>query len=79
LNPDALPDGDVTKMDFGSGGASDAKAWRDIWGCGQGIGGIKKVEGAAQVVKRLREEYAAAVAEMDAVVAQSVAGHASKL
>jgi nitronate monooxygenase len=65
-------------MDFGSGGASGAKAWRDIWGCGQGIGGIKKVEGAAQVVKRLRDEYSAAVADTAAAAAQLM-GHASKL
>eukprot|EP00962_Isochrysis_galbana_P041262 scaffold15114_cov146-Isochrysis_galbana.AAC.3 len=66
-------------MDFGSGGASDAKAWRDIWGCGQGIGGIKKVEGAAQVVQRLREEYAAAVADTAAAAAHSMGQASSKL
>ncbi|MFX7094711.1 nitronate monooxygenase, partial [Acinetobacter baumannii] len=40
LDPDNLPEGDVTKMNFASGGNTKAKAWRDIWGSGQGIGAI---------------------------------------
>ena len=47
-------------MNFGSGGSSKAKAWRDIWGCGQGINAIKSVESAGDLVARLRREYAAA-------------------
>ena len=76
LDPDSLPEGDVTKMDFGTSGG--AKAWKDIWGCGQGIGHIKAVEGAGDVVERLRREYAAALAQTTAVAAESM-GHASKL
>ncbi len=60
LDPDNLPEGDVRTMDFGSGGASEAKAWRDIWGCGQGIAAVKSVPTAAELVDRLYSEYQAA-------------------
>ncbi|MFT4861516.1 MAG: nitronate monooxygenase [Pseudohongiellaceae bacterium] len=60
LDPDNLPESDPSKMSFGSGGSSKTKAWKDIWGCGQGINAIKKVESAADLVARLRAEYAAA-------------------
>lgn len=57
LDPDRLPESDPSKMNFGG----DAKkAWKDIWGCGQGIGAISEVTGAAELVGRLRSEYAAA-------------------
>ncbi|PZQ61266.1 MAG: nitronate monooxygenase [Sphingomonas taxi] len=58
LDPDALPQGDLKTMSFASGGA--AKAWRDIWGSGQGIGVIDTVEPAAARVERLAREYHAA-------------------
>ncbi|EJJ27398.1 NAD(P)H-dependent flavin oxidoreductase [Rhizobium sp. CF142] len=59
LDPDDLPDADPSKMDFeqATGGA---KAWKDIWGSGQGIGAIKAVEPAAKLVDRLEAEYQAA-------------------
>jgi nitronate monooxygenase len=60
LDPDNLPKSDPSKMDFGSGGNTDAKAWKDIWGCGQGIGVIEAVKPTAVVVDRLATEYAAA-------------------
>ncbi|HEX4896465.1 MAG TPA: nitronate monooxygenase family protein [Solimonas sp.] len=60
LDPDKLPEGDVSQMNFGSGGGSDAKAWRDIWGCGQGIGAVREVLPAGELVARLRREYVAA-------------------
>ena len=60
LDPDDLPESDPSKMDFGSGGNSDKKAWKDIWGCGQGIGAITAIEPAANVVARLSGEYKAA-------------------
>ncbi len=60
LDPDNLPESDPSKMSFGSGGSSKTKAWKDIWGCGQGINAIKKVESAANLVSRLKAEYAAA-------------------
>ena len=45
-------------MNFASGGASEAKAWRDIWGSGQGIGAVKAVQPVAELVARLEREYA---------------------
>ena len=64
LDPDNLPESDPSAMSFGSGGSSKSKAWRDIWGCGQGLGSVKGVVPAAEVVARLRREYAAAVARL---------------
>ena len=59
LDPNHLPDADRSKMDFGK--ASDgAKAWRDIWGAGQGVGAIKAVEPVSAIVDRLETEYHAA-------------------
>ncbi len=60
LDPDNLPAGDLKTMNFGGGNGSKAKAWRDIWGSGQGIGVVDKVESVADRVARLAEEYAAA-------------------
>jgi len=57
LDPDNLPESDPSKMNFASGGNTSAKAWKDIWGCGQGIGAVKEVVGAAQLVERLVTEY----------------------
>ena len=55
MDPDNLPEGDVKTMDFGGEGAK--KAWKDIWGCGQGIGAIDAVTTTAALVARLRREY----------------------
>ena len=60
MDPDNLPDGDVSSMNFGSGGDTDAKAWKDIWGCGQGIAAVKAVLPTADLVARLATEYRAA-------------------
>ena len=57
LDPDNLPDADKSTMNFGSGGNTDAKAWKDIWGSGQGIGGIKDNPSVEDLVTRLIEEY----------------------
>ena len=57
LDPDNLPEADKSKMNFGSGGNTDAKAWKDIWGSGQGIGGIKDDPSVEDLVTRLKEEY----------------------
>jgi nitronate monooxygenase len=62
MDPDSLPESDPSKMNFGSGGP--AKAWKDIWGCGQGIGSIKKVTSTAELVARMRTEYAQAKARL---------------
>ena len=60
LDPDNLPVSDPSKMDFGSGGNTAKKAWKDIWGCGQGIGAIKKRGPAGDYVETLVREYEAA-------------------
>jgi nitronate monooxygenase len=57
LDPDNLPVSDPSRMNFGSGGNMDVKAWKDIWGCGQGIGAIKQVVPTAELVARLKREY----------------------
>lgn len=57
LDPEHLPESDPTKMNFASGGDSSAKAWRDIWGCGQGIGAVHDIPGAAELIARLGREY----------------------
>jgi nitronate monooxygenase len=66
MDPDNLPEGDINTMDFGSGGNTDAKAWKDIWGSGQGIGAVKSVLSVAAMVDRLEAEYRTAKAELDA-------------
>jgi nitronate monooxygenase len=66
LDPDNLAGIDPTAMKFGSEGSAKAKAWRDIWGSGQGIGVIDRVRPAAEFVDRLAEEYAAAKARIGA-------------
>jgi nitronate monooxygenase len=57
MDPDNLPESDPSKMDFGSGGGSEAKAWKDIWGCGQGINAIKEIQTTADLVNKLKAEY----------------------
>ena len=61
LDPDALPESDKSKMSFGSG---SAKAWRDIWGAGQGVGMMDDVPTVAEMVTRLKSEYDAARARL---------------
>ncbi len=58
LDPENLPESDPSKMNFG--GSAAAKAWKDIWGCGQGIGAVDAVTSTADLVARLRREYQAA-------------------
>ncbi|MBE8190647.1 MAG: nitronate monooxygenase [Alphaproteobacteria bacterium] len=64
LNPDDLPEADKSKMNFGSGGNMKTKAWRDIWGSGQGIGSIEKIESVETLVARLQHEYQDAVVSL---------------
>lgn len=73
LDPDNLPKGDLSTMNFGSGGNTEAKAWRDIWGSGQGIGAVKAVVPAAELVARLAREYEAARQRLLAAPAQALA------
>ncbi len=63
MDPDNLPESDPSKMSFAS---DTTKAWRDIWGCGQGIGAVDKVVPAAELVDRLAREYEAAKARLAA-------------
>lgn len=60
LDPENLPVADKTTMNFGSGGGSKAKAWRDIWGAGQGVGLMDDVATVGEIVERLKTEYQAA-------------------
>ncbi len=64
MDPDNLPEGDLKTMDFGGGNGTKAKAWRDIWGSGQGIGAVTAVESVADRVDRLEREYRAARARL---------------
>jgi nitronate monooxygenase len=57
LDPDALPVADKTRMNFGSGGSTKSKAWRDIWGSGQGVADIHEILSVAALVDRLEAEY----------------------
>lgn len=65
MDPDNLPQGDISTMNFGSGGNTEAKAWKDIWGSGQGIGAVKQVQSVAEMVDRLESEYRSAKARLD--------------
>lgn len=57
MDPANLPESDPSAMNFGSGGNSDKKAWKDIWGCGQGIGAVDAVQSASDAIAKLSEEY----------------------
>jgi len=69
MDPDNLPVSDPSAMNFGSGGNQEAKAWRDIWGCGQGIGALHDALSAGDLVAKLASEYDAARAELEAKIA----------
>ncbi|PWL18923.1 nitronate monooxygenase [Falsochrobactrum shanghaiense] len=60
LDPDKLPDADPSKMDFAAAQPEGAKAWKDIWGCGQGIAAVEEILPTADLVDRLAREYAQA-------------------
>ena len=62
LDPEHLPESDPSKMNFG--GDTAAKAWKDIWGCGQGIGAVRKIQPVGDYVAQLRREYAEAKARL---------------
>lgn len=61
MDPDNLPEADKSAMNFGSGGNTDKKAWKDIWGAGQGVGMVKSVPSVADVVADMEREYIAAL------------------
>ncbi|NCZ47694.1 MAG: nitronate monooxygenase, partial [Betaproteobacteria bacterium] len=64
LDPDQLPESDPSAMNFNSGGNMDKKAWKDIWGCGQGIGTVDQVLSAGELVDKLAHEYQLATQAM---------------
>ena len=65
LDPESLPERDAKAMNFASEQrSSEAKAWRDIWGSGQGIGAVKSVQPVAELVARLEREYSQAKREI---------------
>ncbi|HSN71230.1 MAG TPA: nitronate monooxygenase family protein [Steroidobacteraceae bacterium] len=66
LDPDALPEGDKSKMNFGSGGNTELKAWKDIWSAGQGVGCIHDVPSVAELVDRLEREYRESISALAA-------------
>jgi nitronate monooxygenase len=68
MDPDNLPEGDLTTMNFGSGGNTKVKAWKDIWGSGQGIGPVTAVRPVADFVAELEAQYLAARRELEAKV-----------
>ena len=57
MDPENLPESDPSKMDFGG---DKSKAWKDIWGCGQGIGAIDKIQSTADYVAQIKRQYMAA-------------------
>ena len=65
LDPDKLPDADKTKMNFGTGGNTALKAWKDIWSAGQSVSGIHEVETVAALVEKLSREYGASRAQIN--------------
>ncbi|MEH6567170.1 MAG: nitronate monooxygenase family protein [Halopseudomonas sp.] len=67
MDPNNLPEGDKSSMKFGSGGSNKSKAWRDIWGAGQGVGSIGGITSTAEAVSQLEQEYASARARMQQI------------
>ncbi len=65
LDPDQLPEADKSKMNFGTGGNTAVKAWRDIWSGGQSVSGIHEVAAVEALVSRMQGEYAAALAGLE--------------
>ena len=68
MDPDNLPEGDLKTMNFGSGGNTKVKAWKDIWGSGQGIAPVTEVRPVAEFVAELEAQYLAARRELEAKV-----------
>ena len=68
MDPDNLPEGDLKTMNFGSGGNTKVKAWKDIWGSGQGIGPVTAVRPVADFVAELEAQYLTARRELEAKV-----------
>ena len=65
LDPDNLPEADKSSMNFGSGGNTDSKAWKDIWGSGHGIGSISDAPSVESLVAKLKSEYELAIKDFN--------------
>lgn len=76
MDADNLPESDPSVMDFGTGEDSDSKAWRDIWGAGQGVGAVSEVVTARELVDRLRTEYELAASALSSVAAATTSAAA---
>ena len=72
MDPDNLPQSEPSAMNFGSGGNTEAKAWKDIWGSGQGIGAVDAIDSVAERVDKLEAEYNQARGELAAKAGMSV-------
>jgi len=72
MDPNNLPEGDKSSMKFGSGGSNKSKAWRDIWGAGQGVGSIGGITSTAEAVSQLEQEYASARARLQQIASPYV-------
>lgn len=70
MDPENLPDSNKDAMNFGSGGNTKSKAWKDIWGAGQGLGSIKDSPSVAELVSRMSDEFKKALADTNAKSAQ---------
>lgn len=68
LDPENLPTSDASQMNFGSGSNGIAKAWKDIWGCGQGIGAVTAILSTNELVQKLTQEYLTAQEELTSAV-----------
>jgi len=64
LDPANLPEADKTKMNFGTGGNTELKAWKDIWSAGQSVSGIRGIDSVAALIDRMSAEYQAARARL---------------
>jgi nitronate monooxygenase len=64
LDPNNLPEADKSAMNFGSGGNTDAKAWKDIWGAGQGVGSVDSAPAVSEIVDEMTKEYQEAKARL---------------
>ncbi len=73
MDPDNLPQSDPSAMNFGSGGNTEAKAWKDIWGSGQGIGAVTAIDSVADRVDKLEAEYNQARSELAAKAGMALA------
>ena len=72
MDPDNLPESDPSAMNFGSGGNTEAKAWKDIWGSGQGIGAVSAIDSVTERVAKLEAEYNQARSELAAKAGMTV-------